>query len=127
MEKALAACQFARDRLDFIEPMYWAVRRGNDGLWAVNRDIRARTRGAEAGRAEIAEECDIYRSAAAYAHRLREELAAARHDEANAEDDICELIRHLRVDPRTGGAVYQNGPNSPPSARRRAPKPAGDG
>ena len=38
-EKAEATCQFVVDRLDFVEPMYWAARRNGEGLWAANIDL----------------------------------------------------------------------------------------
>ena len=120
-ERAQAACQLAQNRLDFVEPRYWAVRRDAEGLWAANTSLRAKLRGEEAGRAEAVEERDMYRSAAAASHALRDELAAERDARARAEEANLALISHLRVDPRTSKVVYRNGPNRPPSARKRAP------
>lgn len=119
-EKALAACQFLRDRLEFIEPMYCVVRRDNESLWAAIASMRTRLRGEEAGRAEAEEERDMYRGAAAEAQSLRGQLAAETDARLNAEDHCRTLISHLRVDPRTGRAVYRNGPNTPSSARKKA-------
>ena len=119
-EKALAACQFVQDRLEFIEPMYCTVRRDNEGLWAAIASMRTRLRGEEAGRAEAEEERDMYRGAAAEAQSLRGQLAAETDARLNAEDHCRTLISHLRVDPRTGRTVYRNGPNTPSSARKKA-------
>lgn len=119
-EKALAACQFLRDRLEFIEPMYCVVRRDNESLWAAIASMRTRLRGEEAGRAEAEEERDMYRGAAAEAQSLRGQLAAETDARLNAEDHCRTLISHLRVDPRTGRPVYRNGPNTPSSARKKA-------
>ena len=124
-EKALSACQALQDRVDFVEPMYWAARRNGEGLWAANIDLRARLRGSEAKIAEIAEDRNTCRSAAALVPALREELAAERNARARLDEELRVLIGHLRADKLTGRVVYRNGPNRPPSARREAP-PAAD-
>ena len=77
-DKALSACQALQDRVDFVVPMYWAARRNGEGLWAANIDLCARLRGSEAEKAEIAEERNTYRGAAASIPAFREELAAER-------------------------------------------------
>ena len=124
-ERALAACQFVQDRLDFVEPMYFAVRRDNESLWAANTDARARMRGVEAGQAEV-EERDLYRGAAADVQVLREKLAAEKDARINAENHCRMLINRLNIDPRTSKVVYRKGASTPPSARKReAGAPAG--
>ena len=124
-ETALSACQALQDRVDFIEPMYWAARRNGEGLWAANIDLRARLRGSEAKITEISEERNTCRSAAALIPALREELAAEKDARARLDEELRVLIGHLRADNLTGRVVYRNGPNRPPSARRAAP-PAAD-
>lgn len=117
---AEARLQAVTDRLEFVEPMYAVVHRDNEGLRAANADMRARLRGEESGRAVAEEERDMYRGAAADAQFLRDRLAAETAARINAENDYRMLIGQLRIDPRTGRVSYRKGPNTPPSARKKA-------
>ena len=112
--------QAIRDRLEFVEPMYLTVRHTAEGTWAANVDIRTRLRGAEAKMAEMAEEMDMYRGAAAEASGLRRQLDGERAERAKLDAEFRALTAVLRFDPNTNRVIYRAGPNRPPSARRKA-------
>ena len=112
--------QALRDRLEFVEPMYLTVRRTAEETWAANVDIRARLRGAEAKIAEITEEMDMCRGAAAEASGLRRELDGERAKRARTDGEFRALTAMLRYDPNANRMFYRAGPNRPSSARKKA-------